>query len=65
MLERIAELVNRDPAIQRWGRYMNETFMVEVGEKQYLLTVRGGRVESIETENLVMRSWRFAIRGRR
>ena len=41
MIERIAERVNADPAIVRWGRHMNETFMVEVGETQYLVTVRG------------------------
>ena len=44
MIENLAQLVNRDPAILRWGRGMSETFMVEVGETQFLLTVRDGRV---------------------
>jgi hypothetical protein len=65
MLERVAELVNGDPAIVRWGRHMNETFMVEVGDQQYLLTVRAGRIESVEKGPFVMRAWRFAIRARR
>lgn len=65
MLERLAELVNGDPAIVRWGRHMNETFLVEVGDRQYLVTVRAGRVESVEQGPFVMRSWRFAIRARR
>ncbi len=65
MIERIAELVNRDPAIQRWGRHMNETFMVEVGDTQHLLTVRAGRIERHETGPFVMRPWRFAVRARR
>jgi hypothetical protein len=65
MLERVAELVNADPAIVRWGRHMNETFMVEVGDRQYLVTVRAGRIESVETGPFVMRSWRFAIRAPR
>jgi hypothetical protein len=65
LLERLPELVNADPAIQRWGRHMNETFMVEVGTDQYLLTVRAGRVASVEQGPFVMRSWRFAIRARR
>ena len=65
MIERIAELVNDRPDIVRWGRHMNETFMVEVGDAQYLLTVRAGRVESIERGPLVMRSWRFAVRAPR
>jgi hypothetical protein len=63
MIERIAQLVNDDPAIVRWGRHMNETFMLEVGETQYLLTVRAGRIEQVERGPFVMRPWRFAIRA--
>jgi hypothetical protein len=65
MIERLPEIVNRDPAIVRWGRRMNETFMVEVGETQFLLTVRDGRLDKVEKGPFVMRSWRFAIRARR
>ena len=65
MMEGIAARVNDDPAIVRWGRHMNETFMVQVGDTQYLLTVRAGRIESVEKGPFVMRSWRFAIRARR
>ena len=64
MIERIPELVNGDPAIVRWGRHMNETFMVEVGRDQYLLTVREGHVESVVRGPFVQRSWRFAIRAK-
>ncbi len=64
MIERIPELVNGDPAIVRWGRDMNETFMVEVGAQQYLLTVRGGRIETLEKGPFVQRAWRFAVRAR-
>ena len=64
MIERIPELVNDDPAIVRWGRHMNETFMVEVGAQQYLLTVREGRVDSVSKGPFVMRPWRFAIRAK-
>ncbi len=65
MIERIPELVNDDFAIVRWGRTMNESFMVEVGDTQYLLTVREGRVESVARGPFVMRPWRFAVRARR
>lgn len=64
MIDRITHLVNDDPALMRLGRDMNETFMVEVGETQYLVTVRAGRIESVEKGKFVMRSWRFAIRAR-
>jgi hypothetical protein len=63
MIERLGERVNADPAIVRWGRDMNETFMVEVGEAQFLVTVRAGRIEKVEKGPLVMRAWRFAIRA--
>lgn len=64
MIERIPELVNSDPAMVRWGRDMNETFMVEVGKQQYLLTVRAGRIESVAKGPFVMRAWKFAIRAK-
>jgi hypothetical protein len=63
VIDRIAERANRDPAIMRWARRMNETFMVAVGSTQYLLTVKDGRIEAVESQRLVMRSWRFAIRA--
>jgi hypothetical protein len=64
MIERMAQLVNADPALQRWGRHMNETFMVEVGDTQYLVTVRAGRIEKVEKGPFVMRAWRFALRAK-
>ena len=63
MIENLAELVNGDPAIVRWGRRMNETFMVEVGDTQFLLTVRDGKIEKVEKGPFTQRSWRFAIRA--
>jgi hypothetical protein len=64
VIERLPELVNRDPAIVRWGRRMNETFMVEVGDAQFLLTVRDGKLE-VEKGPFTQRAWRFAIRAKR
>ena len=65
MIERVDELVNRNPAIVRWGRRMSETFMVEVGEAQFLLTVRDGKIEKLEKGPFTQRSWSFAIRASR
>ena len=50
MIEKLPDLVNRDPAIVRWGRHMNETFMIEVGDTQYLLTIHDGRVDAVEKD---------------
>jgi len=64
MIENLARLVNDDAAIVRWGRGMNETFMLGVGETQFLLTVRDGKIEKVENGPFTQRSWRFAIRAR-
>jgi hypothetical protein len=64
-IEHLPELVNGDPAIVRWGRGLDASFMVEVGDDQYVLTVRDGRVEAVAKGPFVMRPWRFAIRARR
>jgi hypothetical protein len=63
MVESLPGLVNRDAAIVRWGRSMNETFMVEVGPTQYLLTVHEGKIDKVEKGPFTQRSWRFAIRA--
>ncbi len=64
MIDTLARLVNDDPAIVRWGRRMNETFMVEVGEEQYLIKVAEGKI-SVEKGPFTQRAWRFAIRAKR
>jgi hypothetical protein len=64
MLDNIARLVNEDVSIVRWGKRMNDTFLVAVGDEHYLLTVRDGRVE-VEKGPFTQRSWRFAIRAKR
>jgi hypothetical protein len=65
MIEGLARRVNDDPAIVRWGRGMNEAFMVEVGRDQYLLTIENGLIGNIEKGPFAQRSWRFAIRARK
>ena len=63
MIEKLPELVNNNGALIRRGRWLNDVFLVEVGEIQYLVHVAGGRVECVETGPFVMPSWTFAIRG--
>ena len=41
---------------------MNDAFLVEVGNEQFLFTVTDGKVKS-EKGPFVQRSWRFAIRA--
>jgi hypothetical protein len=63
MLERLGEIVNGDEALVRRGKYFSDTFMIEVGETQYLIEIRQGRIESVATGPFVMRSWTFSIRA--
>ena len=63
MIEKLPELVNNNEALIRRGRWLNDVFLVEVGEIQYLVHVAAGRVECVETGPFVMPSWTFAIRG--
>jgi hypothetical protein len=65
MVEDLPRLVNEDPAIVRWGRRMHETFMVEVGETQYLLKIENGLIRQVEKGPFTQRSWSFAIRAQR
>ena len=65
MIERIKDIVNGDAALMHWGRHMNETFMVEVGDAQFLLSVKNGKIDTIERGPFAQRSWRFAIRAKR
>jgi hypothetical protein len=64
VIEGLARLVNHNPAIVRWGRRMSQAFMVEVGDTQYLLTVRDGKLD-VEKGPFTQRSWSFAIRAQR
>jgi hypothetical protein len=63
MLERLPELVNGDPVLLRRGRFLSTRFLVGVGETEYLVDVREGRIERVERGPFVMPSWRFALRG--
>ena len=63
MLEGLGEIVNGDAALVRRGKYFSDTFMLEVGTAQYLIEVRNGQIERVETGPFVMRSWTFALRA--
>ena len=65
MIERLAELVNRDENLVRRGRYVNTTFLVEVGDARYLVSIAEGRVAGIKPGPFVTPSYSFALRGSR
>jgi hypothetical protein len=59
----LAGVVNADPALVRRGRFLSTTFLLEVGEAEYLVKVVEGRVASVERGPFLMRPWTFAVRA--
>jgi hypothetical protein len=62
-LAQLASLANADSWLVHRGRFLDVTFLVEVGSKQYLVSIHDGRIEAIKEGPLVMPRWTFALRG--
>jgi pimeloyl-ACP methyl ester carboxylesterase len=63
MLDRLAELVNADETLVRRGHFLSTTFLVEIGDVPWLVTVHDGRIDRVERGPFVLRSWTFAVRA--
>ena len=63
LIEQLPDLVNADESLVRRGRFLATRFLLEVGETQWLIEVRGGRIASVERGPFVMPSWSFALRA--
>lgn len=63
VLQELPRLVNDDAALVRRGRYLSTTFLVEVGDTAWLVTVHEGRIERVERGPFLMRAWAFAVRA--
>ena len=62
-VEDLPELANADAWLIHRGRFLDVDLMLEVGEAQYLIHIREGRVESVDRGPFVMPRWRFALRA--
>ena len=62
-IERLPELANGDAWLVHRGRFLDVDLMLEVGETQYLVHIRAGRVESVDRGPFVMPRWTFALRA--
>ena len=47
MIEKILELVNTDANLVRRGRFLSTTFLIEIGDKGYLVKIIEGRIVSV------------------
>ena len=63
MIERLPGLVNGNAALVRRGRYLTTTFLVGVGDTDWLVEIAAGRVAAVTPGPHMMRSWTFAIRA--
>lgn len=62
-LARLAQAVNRDAALVHRGRFVDLTFLLGIGEQDYLVTVSQGRIGQVEPRQLATMSGRFTIRA--
>lgn len=62
-IENLPELVDADPVLVRRGRFIDTTFLLEIGDTSFLVDVRGGRVACVRRGPFVMPSWTFALRA--
>jgi pimeloyl-ACP methyl ester carboxylesterase len=65
MIERIPDLVNADANLVRRGRFLSTTFLVEIGDKGYLVKILEGRVASVTPGPFVTPNYSFALRAPR
>ncbi|NKB59066.1 MAG: hypothetical protein GKS00_22285 [Alphaproteobacteria bacterium] len=65
MIEDVAAKVNADTALVRRGRYVSLDFLVGIGDTDYIVAVREGRVMSVGKRRLPLESVSFAIRAGR
>jgi len=63
MIEALKARVNDDQALVRRGRYLTMTFLLEVGQTQWLISIFEGRIASVTQGPFVMPSSSFALRA--
>lgn len=63
MIERIQDRVNADEALVRRGRFVSLSFLLGIGEDDYVVTIERGRVASVERRRLATATGRFTIRA--
>jgi hypothetical protein len=63
MIEALKARVNDDEALVRRGRYLTTTFLLEVGETPWLISIFEGRIASVSRGPFVMPSSSFALRA--
>lgn len=63
LFERLPVLLEHDRDLTRRGAWLDARFQVGIGAVPFDVTVAAGRITALERGPLLMRSWRFAVRG--
>ncbi|MES2194910.1 MAG: hypothetical protein V4517_10865 [Pseudomonadota bacterium] len=63
MIETLKARVNEDEALVRRGRFLTTTFLIEVGQTAWLISIFEGKVASVVRGPFVMPSSSFALRA--
>jgi len=63
MIEALQGRVNGDAGLVRRGRYLTTSFLLEVGQTAFLISIYQGRIVSVTRGPFVMPSSSFALRA--
>jgi len=63
IVARLLDLVNADAGLVRRGQWLTTTFLLAVGDAEYLIHVAEGRLAAVERGPFLLRSWSFAVRA--
>ena len=63
MIEALKARVNGDEALVRRGRFLTTTFLLEIGQTGWLISIFEGKVMSVRSGPFVMPSSSFALRA--
>jgi hypothetical protein len=62
-IESLAAMANADQWLVHRGRFLDVTFLLQIGDTPYLVRIHRGRVESFDKGPFVQPRWTFALRG--
>ncbi len=63
MIDKLKKNVNNNFSLTRLGKNISLQFLLEIGDKPYLIIIGDGRIMSVNEGPFVMRKWSFALRA--
>jgi len=62
-IETLPQLVNSNAWLVHRGRFVSLDILIELSEVSFLVAIEHGHIVALDRGALLMRPWRFAIRG--